>query len=189
MAKEILISGFLGGVVVFLVLAACRIFLPGVARTELQPMPGQELVHAVLKAQITKPGVYICPYLPPDRRSGPYPDYLNEPIFAVTYRGTTHATVPGFVSVGVLSFLLAPMVAAWLLSQASTKVMATYSRRVIFVVTLGLFVAFSSDLLRAMIDELPFSVVVGMMGVSMITWTLAGLILAWRIKPMPASSR
>jgi len=186
--KNILISGVLGGAVMFVVMLAGRLFLPGVGNSEFRTMPGQVPIHAALKERITEPGTYICPYLPPDQGGALFPDYQNEPIFAVTYRGHTHATVPGFASVGILSFLLAPMAAAWLLTQASARVLATYSRRVLFVATLGLFVTVSADLLRGLTEELPFPAVAGMAVVRLITWTLIGLVLAWRIKPTPDRS-
>jgi hypothetical protein len=187
MAKDMLISGILGGMVMFIVMAVCRLFLPAVGNVELLAMPDQMPIHAQLKERIANPGTYVVPYLPPEKRSALFPDYLNEPIFTVTYKGYTHATVPGFASVGLLSFLLAPTVAAWLLSLASHKVQATYLRRVLFVSALGLFIAISADLMRSLTDELSFSQVAGNAIASVVTWMLIGLILAWRIKPASGS--
>lgn len=188
MTKNILISGVLGGVVIFAVMVAFRLFLPAVGNSELLAMPDQVPMQAALKGRITKPGTYICPYLPPDQRSGLFPDYLNEPIFAVTYGGYTHATVPGFKSAGMLAFLLAPMAAAWLLSQASDRVLATYSRRVLFVTALGLFIALGADLLRSLTNEQPFRTAAEMALGSLVTWALVGLVLGWRIKPNTAKT-
>ncbi len=186
MARNILISGILGGVVMFVVMAAFRIFLPGVGYPVLRAIPGQVQIHAALKERITEPGTYVCPYLPTNEQRALFPDYLNEPVFAITYRGYTHATVPGFASVGILAFLFAPMTASWLLSQASTRVLATYSRRVLYVASLGLFVAISADLLRGLTEEQTFSTVAAKALVSLITWALVGLVLAWGIKPKTA---
>lgn len=183
MTKDILISGVLGGMVMFAVMAACRLLLPGVGNSGFRTMPDQAPIHAALKERIREPGRYVCPYLGPDDASAVFPDYLNEPIFEVTYKGHTHATVPGFASAGMFAFLLGPMAAAWLLSQASTRVLASYFRRVVYVATLGLFLAVAADLLRALTDELPLTTVAGMAGVSVISWVLVGLVLAWRIKP------
>ena len=94
MAKNILISGVLGGIVMFVVMVAGRILLPGVGGSNFRAMPDQVQIHAALKARITEPGTYICPYLPPDRSSALFPDYLNEPIFAISYSGHTHGTDP-----------------------------------------------------------------------------------------------
>jgi hypothetical protein len=185
MIKNILISGILGGLVMFAMMIVFRFFLPIGGKTELLTMPDQVLIHAQLKERITKPGRYVCPYLPPDKRSALFPDYLNEPIFMVTYDGRTHGTVPGFASPGMLSFLLAPMAAAWLLSLASDRVLATYLHRVLFVSTLGLFIAVAADLLSSLTDELPFAAVAGKAVASVITWSLIGFVLAWRIRPRP----
>jgi hypothetical protein len=181
--KNILISGILGGAAMFVVILAGRILLPGLGHVRFQTMPDQVKIHAALKERITKPGTYVCPYLPSSESAPAFPDYLNEPIFAVTYKGYTHATVPGFASVGILSFLLAPMAAAWLLAQASEWVLATFLRRVVYVAALGLFVALAADLLRTLTEEEAFTTVAGMAVVRVIAWAAAGLILAWRIKP------
>ena len=162
MKKNVLIAGVLGGAVMFVVMAAGRVFPPGIGNARLRTMPDQVQIHAALKQRITEPGTYICPHLPRNESRTLFPDYWNEPLFAITYRGYTHATVPGFASVGILSFLLAPMAAAWLLSQASDRMLATYFRRVIFVTALGLFIAVSSDLLQGLTDEQPFSAVAEM---------------------------
>ncbi len=188
MTKNLLISGVLGGVVMFIVMAASRLFLPAVGHAVFLVMPDQVPIHAQLKERITKSGTYVVPYLSPEKRSALFPDYMNEPVFAVTYRGYTHGTVPGFASVGMLSFVLAPMVAAWLLSQASERVLATYLRRVLFVSILGLFIAVSADLMSSLVDELPLASVAGKAVASVITWVLVGLFLAWRIKPQSAGS-
>lgn len=184
MTKEILISGVLGGAVMFVVMLTCRFLLPGAAYPELRAMPGQVQMHAALKERITEPGTYVCPYLPPNERSSSFPNYLNEPVFAVTYTGYTHGTVPGFASVGILSFLLAPTAAAWLLSQASDRVLTTYVRRVVYVATLGLLIAVSADLLLSFTAEKPLLAVAWLAGVRVITWTAAGLVVAWRVKPI-----
>lgn len=80
------------------------------------------------------------------------------------------------------------MVAAWLLSQASDRVLATHLRRVLFVSILGLFIAVTADLLSSLTDELPFASVAGKGVASVITWVLIGFVLVWRIKPRSAGS-
>jgi len=86
----------------------------------------------------------------------------------------------------MLPFLFAPMTAARLLPRASERVPATYSRRVVFITSLGQFVAAAADLLRALTDERSFLAVAVAATVSLITWTHVGLVLAWRIKPQTA---
>lgn len=172
----------------FIVMAVFRLFLPAVGHASLLVMPDQVPIHAQLKERITKPGTYVVPSLSPEKRSALFPDYLNEPIFAVIYKGYTHGSVPGFASVGILSFLLAPMVAAWRLSQVSERVLATYLRRVLFVSTLRPSIAVSADLMCSFTDDLPLASVAGKAVFSMITRVLIGLVLAWKIKPQSAGS-
>jgi hypothetical protein len=187
MKKRIAISAVLGGLVIFAEMAAFRVFLPGVGSSPLRTLPDQVRIHRALKAVITQPGTYICPYLPMEERSAIFPDYLNEPVFAVIYRGHTHSTVPGFASFGILHFLLAPLVAACLLSQASARILKSYARRVVFMTALGLFIAVSADLPRMLTDELPLHIAVEMAVISLITWAGAGAVLAWIIKPVQAA--
>ena len=183
MNKNIFISGVLGGVVMFVAMSAGRFFLQGIGYSGFRTMPDQVQIHAALKERITEPGTYVCPYMLPGESNSFFPDYLNQPIFEVTYKGYTHATVPGFASAGMLAFLLAPIVAAWLLSQASERVMASYFRRAVYVAILGLFVAVSADLVRALAEDQPLLAVMATALVSMATWAAVGLVLAWKIKP------
>lgn len=76
--------------------------------------------------------------------------------------------------------LVAPIIAAWLLSLTSEKVLAKYSRRVLFVTILGLFLAVFGDVL----SEKPNDRILLSSINSLITWFLAGLVIAWRIKPI-----
>ena len=108
---------------------------------------------------------------------------MNEPVFAVNYGGYTHATVPGFASIGMLSFLLAPMAAAWLLSRASERVEGTYLNRVFFIASLGVFIAIAGDLMRSLTEEASMAIVAGKVAITIIVWILTGLVLAWRIRP------
>ena len=67
MTKNMLISGLLGGVVMFIVMVAFKLYLPAVGNTPLLAIPDQVPIHAQLKERIIKPGTYVVPYLPPDK--------------------------------------------------------------------------------------------------------------------------
>ena len=143
------------------------------------------LLHAELKKRITEPGIYACPYLTPNEETS-VANYRNQPLYQISYRGYTHGTVPGFLSLGVLSFLLTPMLAAWLLTMSSRETQATYLRRFLFVIVLGLFLSLGSDWLRALTDEhTTVELLKNSLG-TLIAWGLIGLVLAWRIKPKTA---
>jgi hypothetical protein len=71
------------------------------------------------------------------------------------------------------------MIAAWLLSVASERILAKFSRRVLFVAVLGLFLAVFGDIS----SEKPLDLILLSSVQNLISWTLAGLVIAWRIKP------
>jgi hypothetical protein len=79
---------------------------------------------------------------------------------------------------------VAPMIAAWLLSLASEKVLAKYTRRVFFVLILGLFLAVYGDVR----SEKPMDRILLSSINNLIMWFLAGLVVAWRIRPIGKKS-
>jgi len=77
-------------------------------------------------------------------------------------------------------FFTAPMIAAWLLSMASERILAKYSRRVLFVTGLGLFLAvFGEAISDKPLDKILLSSIN-----NIITWLLVGLVIAWRVNPI-----
>jgi hypothetical protein len=180
--KRIILAGLLGTTVMviwaFLSFAVLRI-----GGQTIKPVPDQAELHAALKSRITQPGTYACLYVSSEREMAQFPNYLNEPVYAITYKGYTHSTVPGFRNLGVLSILFAPVLAAWLLTKASESVLKRYATRVLFVMMLGLFVAMAGDWPRAVADEQQASRLLLTTANTIVTWLLAGLAIAWRIRP------
>ena len=68
--------------------------------------------------------------------------------------------------------------------MASEKVLAKYSRRVFFVMILGLFLAVYGDVL----SEKPMDRILLSSINHVITWFLAGLVIGWHIRPMAKKS-
>lgn len=81
----------------------------------------------------------------------------------------------------VLAFVEA-LLAAWLLSAAASK-MASYAKWVFFVTVLGVFAALVSHISAANWMFFPRAYSHVMAIDLVVTWFLAGLVLAWRIKP------
>ena len=81
------------------------------------------------------------------------------------------------------------MLAAWLLTKASAGVMKRYATRALFVTMLGAFVAMAGDWPRAVADEQPASGLLLATANTIATWLLAGLAIAWRIKPERSQAR
>ncbi len=182
MTKRIIVSGLLGTVV----MVVWTIFSFAVLRSggrEIRPVPDQAGLHAALKARITQPGTYACLYVSSEREAAQFPNYRDEPLYSITYTGTTHNTVPGFKNLGALSIVLAPMLAAWLLAKSSGHWFRRYPTRVAFVTMLGVFVAIAGDWPRAVADEQLASGLLQTTANTIATWLLAGLAIAWRITP------
>ncbi|MFC1724421.1 hypothetical protein ACFL4T_02255 [candidate division KSB1 bacterium] len=183
MKKEIFIAGLLGGAVIFVWLIISQAILPFRSGMLMNTVDNQKNLHETLKSEITEPGIYVCPYLPPDA-TAPFPDYLNEPIYQIIYKGETHSTVAGIFGFPLLMIFIAPMIAAWMLSVSSEKILAKYSRRVLFITALGLFLAVFGDLFQLNNTFATSEFTFFTAGNDIITWALAGLVIAWKIKPV-----
>lgn len=178
MKKEILFSGLLGGIVIFTWLIIGGALLP-LNGDRPDPIPNDLEIHTLLKERIREPGYYFLPDHPEEGEENLYPDYGNEPLFFITYGGRTPNTFMGQLMYEIFCFIIAPIIAAWLLSMASEKVLAKYSRRVFFVAILGLFLAVYGDVL----SEKPMDRILLSSINHVMTWFLAGLAIAWRIRP------
>jgi len=180
--KRIIVAGVLG-TVVMIVWVMFSFAVLRIGGKSIKPVPDQAELHAALKSRITQPGTYACLYVSSEQEMAQFPNYLNEPVYAITYKGYTHSTVPGFRNLGVLSILFAPVLAAWLLTRTSESVLKRYAIRVLFVMMLGLFVAMAGDWPRAVADEQQASSLLLTTANTIVTWLLAGLAIAWRIRP------
>jgi hypothetical protein len=182
MTKRIILAGLLGTVVT-IVWVMFSFAVLRIGGQSIKPVPDQAELHAALKSRITQPGTYACLYISSEREAAEFPNYRDEPLYAITYKGYTHNTVPGFKNLGVLSVLLAPMLAAWLLSKASDGLLQRYFARVLFVTLLGVFASMAGDWPRAVVDEQQASSLLLTTANTIVTWLLAGLAIAWGIKP------
>jgi hypothetical protein len=180
--KRIILAGLLGTLVIVIWTFLSFTVLP-VGRTSIRPVPDQVELHAALKARITEAGTYACPYVTSPEEAARIPNYLDEPLYEITYKGHTHNTVPGFKNLGTLSILLAPLLAAWLLTEASGGLLTRYWTRVLFVTALGVFVAMAGDWPRAVADEQAAAGLLLTTANTVVTWLLAGLAIAWQIRP------
>jgi hypothetical protein len=84
-------------------------------------------------------------------------------------------------------FMLASLVAAWMLSVTSDRILASYPRRVLFFAANGLMFALYGDLMRFGIDGYPLRDALMLAVCDIICWTVAGLVVAWRLKPEPGT--
>jgi hypothetical protein len=183
MKKQILLSGLLGGIVIFVWLIISTGPLPVNGDIQEQ-IPDDLEIHTLLKERIKGPGIYFVPGHPEEGEESLYPDYGNEPIFSINYGGRTPNTFMGQFIYEIVCIFAAPMIAAWLLSMASDEVLAKYSKRVVFVLIIGLFLAVFGDVRsEKSMDRILLSSIN-----NLIMWFLAGLVIAWRMRPIAEKS-
>ncbi|UCC43693.1 MAG: hypothetical protein JSU65_11280 [Candidatus Zixiibacteriota bacterium] len=186
MKKNVVVAGVLGGLVVLVWLTFSNAMLPIKSRLirNTVPLEAQLEIHAALKNNITEPGTYSCPYVGWHEEAS-FPDYRDQPVYSITYDGFTHGSagsLADFVPIPV-PFIVA-IIAAWMLSMTSRNILSRYPRRVLFVAVIGLIIALYEDVLQMSFGPTPKSYLVFLAINNVITWTLAGLVIAWRVRPV-----
>jgi hypothetical protein len=181
MKRKVIIAGLMGGVVLF----AWTFVLNGVfgfkRSVDMKPIPDERQVYEVLKANFVKPGRYIAnPELSP---SGAFPG--GEPVFSIHYSGLGHDSAGRLMPLQLVVFCLAPLIGAWMLSLTSRWVLASYRRKVLFFAAIGLLLAVYGDLMSFGIDGYPLADALLLAAYDIISWTLVGLVVAWRLQPEP----
>jgi hypothetical protein len=179
MLKHVIVPGLTGAIaLIFIVIIVDGIFGFN-SRMNMNFVPNEQVVYEVLKANVVEPGRYVCN--PRLTAEGRFPE--NEPVFSIQYAGIGHEAAGMQTMIGLLSLLLAPIIGAWMLSVASDRFRSTYVRRVLFFTVIGLFLAVFVDLQAYGISGYPLTDVLILGMRSIVTWTLLGLIVAWRMRP------
>ncbi len=177
--KRVVIAGLLGALVLIVWTFAVNGLLRFKSNIDMKQVPNEREVYEVLKENIKEPGRYTCnPAVTSDRR---YPE--GEPVFSILYGGMGHEAAGGFMWIGLVIYVLSPIIAAWMLSQASVRVLSSYSSKVLFFTALGLLFALFGHLADAGIGGYPIrdAVVWGLHDI--VLWTLIGLVVAGRLRP------
>ena len=147
-------------------------------RVEMKRIPNEPEVYRVLKENVVLPGAYMAnPALTPEGR---FPD--GEPVFSVRTSGMGHEAAGRMVFVGPAISFITLLLAAGLLSMASPRILSRYSRRVLFVVVLGLLLAVFTNLTKIGIGGYPVSTALLLAARDVVSWTLAGLVMAWILR-------
>jgi hypothetical protein len=184
MPKKVLGAGLLGGVVLTVWMLVVDGLFGFQARIDMKQMRAERQVYETLREYIVEPGRYICnPALTSEGRFPP-----GEPVFGVVYGGVGHEAAGRQMLAGTVLFFLAPIVGAWMLSQTSARVVSSYPRKVLFFVAIGLLFALFADLRNFGIGSYPAKDAILLAINHVIVWTLAGLVVAWRVKPEHADS-
>lgn len=83
----------------------------------MRQLPAEPQVYETLKEHVRTPGRYtVNPQLTAEGR---FPD--DQPVFSVLYGGVGHEAAGSLMLLGLVLFLLTPMIGAWMLTQTSTR--------------------------------------------------------------------
>ncbi|HUV36649.1 MAG TPA: hypothetical protein VMX58_06905 [Patescibacteria group bacterium] len=183
MLKKVIVAGLLGGAVLIVWTFLVNGILGFQARIDMKQLPAERHIYETLKDSNLEPGRYTCN--PAPSAEGRFPD--SEPVFSILYGGMGHEAAGGLMLSGLVIFVLAPMIGAWLLSMASTRILSSYWRKVLFFTAIGLLCAVFGDLAKFGIGGYPLGDAVTLAFHSIVVWTVVGLVVAWRIRPEGAA--
>ncbi len=179
MFKNIIIAGLLGG----LTLMAWIFLINGIFgfrnQIDMKQVPNESQVYELLKNNIAEPGRYLVN--PELNTSNTFP--ANEPVFSILYGGMGHEAAGGQSLFKLILAFIAATLGAWLLSLSSEKIISSFPRKVLFFTILGILIAVFTDLNNYGIGNYPLrdTIILGLN--TIVTWTVAGLVIARRIKP------
>lgn len=177
MVRRVISAGLLGGVTLMLWTLVVDGMLGFRANIDMKQVTAEAQVYETLKEHIVDPGRYVVnPAVTADQ---PFPG--DQPVFSVLYSGVGHEAAGRLMLVGLVVFLAAPMIAAWMLSQMSGRVLSSYARRVGVFVAIGLLFALFTDVASFGIGGYPLGDALKFAARHVVDWTLVGLVIAWRI--------
>lgn len=179
MIKKIFIAGISGGATLMLLTFVVNGLLRFNVSINMKQIEEEQRVYEMLKEAIVEPGRYVCnPRLTAEEM---YPE--DEPVFSILYGGVGHEAAGNLMLIGLIVYILTPIIGAWLLAQTSDEVLNSFGKKVLFFTAIGLLIALFSDLTRYGIGDYPLGDVL-ILGINhIITWTLVGLVIAGLMKP------
>ncbi len=179
MMKKVIVSGLVGAVALLVWTFVLNGLLGFNARLSMKQVPNEREVYNMLKMTISEPGRYLCnPALTSDGR---FP--ANEPVFGIQYSGVGHEAAGFGVILGLLQFLIVPLIGAWMLSKTSEVFRSRFMNRLWFFVMIGFLVAIAGDLGSFGIGASPLAVALIFAARTIVTWTILGLVVAVLMRP------
>lgn len=180
MLKKVFIAGVLGEIVLIVWAFVVNGILGFQASIDMKQIDTQSQVYEVLNVHIVAPGRYVLN--PELTQEGIFP--AEEPVYSVLYSGIGHESAGRLMLIRLLISFLSVIIAAWLLSQASDRILSNYLRRVLFFMAIGLLMAILNDLTKYNIGGYPLKDAMLLALNQIISWTLVGLVVAWKMKPI-----
>ena len=178
MVGKILAAGAAGGLALIILSFVANGVFGFRSRIDLNQIPEESRVYAVLKECIVVPGAYMCnPPLEPGRGFPP-----GQPVYSVRCSGMGHEAAGSLLLLDLAIALATATLAAWLLSLASTRVRRGYFTSVGFVALIGVVIAVFSDLPKTGIGGYPPASALLLSAYDIALWTLCGLVIAWLVR-------
>jgi hypothetical protein len=189
--KRLLIAGLAGGIILFVWEAAAWLALP-IHTPSLYSMAHEDTVIASMKTGMDRKGVYLFPAMPKTGQGDAALQAAASDAWTRKYQaGPTGMVIydpagsspmmPLQMVIGLITNVLAAMLAAWLLSR-STAVNASYLSRVAFCGALGIFASLVSHVISWNWMNYPADYTTGLIADTVIGWVLAGLGIATVVK-------
>ena len=183
MLKRVLVSGILGAIVLMVWTFVTSAIFGFNVKVKMNQVPNERAVYSVLKENVVAPGAYVVNPEPVPGKG--YPS--GEPVFGLHYSGFGHEAAGRMVLFHPMILLVSSIVVAWLLSMTSRRVLSRYSLKVLFVVVIGGLFAIFGDLTKFEIGGYPAKSTLLLAAYDVVSWTLAGLVIARFMRPAPDS--
>ncbi len=145
---------------------------------DMKEIPDDRQLYADLKRLIVEPGRYM---VNPTMIETGFP--ANEPVYSIQYSGIGHEAAGRGETINLILGLAACLIATWMLSRSADHVRSTYLRRVLFFVTIGLFLVVAVELPKWGIGGYPMSDTVKLAINALIQWTVVGLVVGLILRP------
>jgi hypothetical protein len=184
MLKRVLLAGLLGALALFVWTFVAGAIFGFNARVKMNRIPNERAVYSVLKENIVAPGAYMVNPEPTPGAGFPF----GEPVYGIQYAGFGHEAAGRMFFAYPAILLVSSFLVAWLLSMTSRRVLTSYSRKVLFVVGIGALFAVFGELTKFEIGGYPAKSALLLAVYDVISWTLAGLVMARFIRSAPESA-
>lgn len=180
--KKIIISSLIGAIIVFIIQAASWMVLP-IHKHSLKYTQAQDSIIEVLSANLQEDGVYMLPYLDPDKSTRQEMQELEKasvgkPWAVVYYHQVGQTMIPGQFILGFLFNLFAVLVIAIILHSTKNSI-TSFAGRYLLVIGFVLFSLFQGSLINWNWWSTPGHYVSGEIIDHLLTWGIGGIWLAW----------
>jgi len=188
---RIILAGFLGAIVLMIWGFLSWAVLPFHGKT-MHTLSNEDAVVAAIKAGNAESGTYQIPGMGDGSAAA---KKIEMDKMKVGPTGWLHYSTEGYGEIDPMYFLkgflvcfFSSMFAASLLRKLSWSLASKYGTRVRFIMMLGVFLAIAGRLNDWAWMGYPTSFSLNLLVDDIVGWTLAGLVIAWRIKPLMAKT-